>query len=56
MFVCLPTSREDQLSAATGTVMQPDQLETCAKQAAYDKVEILPIDNDFWRFYWLTLA
>jgi 2-polyprenyl-3-methyl-5-hydroxy-6-metoxy-1,4-benzoquinol methylase len=54
VFFCLPTGREDQPSAATGTVMRPDRLETYAKQAGFEKVEILPIANDFWRFYRLT--
>ena len=56
MFVCLPTGRENQLSATTGTEMRADQLETYAKRSPYDKVEILPIDIDLWRFDWLTLA
>ena len=54
VFFCLPTGREEQQSAATGTVMRVDQLEMYAKQAGYSKVEILPIENDFWRFYRLT--
>lgn len=51
VFFCLPTGREEQPSAATGTVMRADRFETYAKQAGYATVEILPIENDFWRFY-----
>ena len=51
VFFCLPTGREDQPSAATGTVMRADKFREYATSAGYSGVEILPIDNDFWRFY-----
>ncbi|MFN2491209.1 MAG: methyltransferase domain-containing protein [Actinomycetota bacterium] len=50
-FFCLPTGREDQPSAATGTVMRAGTLREYAKSAGYRSVDILPIENDFWRFY-----
>jgi SAM-dependent methyltransferase len=54
VFFCLPTGREDQPSAATGTVMRADKFRDYARTAGYKSVEVLPIDNDFWRFYRLT--
>jgi SAM-dependent methyltransferase len=51
VFFCLPTGREDQPSAATGTVMRADRFRDYATTAGYERVEVLPIENDFWRFY-----
>jgi ubiquinone/menaquinone biosynthesis C-methylase UbiE len=51
---CLPVGREDADSAATGTVMRPDTLRRYAADAGFAGLEILPIDNDFWRFYLLS--
>ena len=51
VFFCLPTGRDDQPSAATGTVMRPAKFREYALSAGYRDVEILPIENDFWRFY-----
>jgi SAM-dependent methyltransferase len=48
---CLPVGMADQPSAATGTVMRTDTLRTYAEQAGFCDVEILPIDNFFFRFY-----
>jgi 2-polyprenyl-3-methyl-5-hydroxy-6-metoxy-1,4-benzoquinol methylase len=38
-------------SAATGTVMRTDTLHHFATDAGFASVEVLPIENDFWRFY-----
>jgi hypothetical protein len=35
----------------TGTVMRPDTLRRYAREAGYADIEILPIDDDFFRFY-----
>jgi 2-polyprenyl-3-methyl-5-hydroxy-6-metoxy-1,4-benzoquinol methylase len=51
---CLPVGMAEQPSAATGTVMRPDRLREYALTAGFGDVEILPIDNEFWRFYRLT--
>jgi precorrin-6B methylase 2 len=51
---CLPVGREDEHSAATGTVMRPSTLRAYATEAGFSDVEILPIENDFWRFYRLV--
>jgi 2-polyprenyl-3-methyl-5-hydroxy-6-metoxy-1,4-benzoquinol methylase len=54
VLVCLPDGRSHDLSAATGTVMRPDTLRDYARQAGFADVEVLPIDNDLWRFYRLS--
>jgi 2-polyprenyl-3-methyl-5-hydroxy-6-metoxy-1,4-benzoquinol methylase len=48
---CLPDGRSRQPSVATGTVMRPDTLRRYAKEAGFRSVEILPIENDFFRVY-----
>jgi 2-polyprenyl-3-methyl-5-hydroxy-6-metoxy-1,4-benzoquinol methylase len=49
---CLAVARADaQDSAATGTVMRPDTLRRYAEAAGLARVEVLEIENDFWRFY-----
>lgn len=49
---CLAVGLADhEDSAATGTVMRADTLRAYARAAGFDRVEILPIENDFWRFY-----
>ena len=51
---CLPDGRSRQPSVATGTVMRPDTLRRYATEAGFGSVEILPIENDFFRFYRLA--
>lgn len=48
---CLPVGMADQPSAATGTAMRPETLREYALAAGFHDVEVLPIENDFWRFY-----
>ncbi len=48
---CLPAAMAEQPSAATGTVMRSDTLRRYASEAGFTQVEVLPIDNDFFRFY-----
>lgn len=48
---CLPVGMADQPSAETGTVMRAGTLERYAKEAGFSRVEILPIENFFFRFY-----
>ncbi len=48
---CLPVGMSEQPSAATGTVMRAETLRRYATEAGFAEVEILPIENDFWRFY-----
>lgn len=48
---CLPVGLADQPAAGTGTVMRADTLRRYAEQAGFHQVEVLPIDNFFFRFY-----
>lgn len=49
---CLPVGMaEHQPSAATGTVMRTETLRRYALEAGFREVEVLPIDNFFFRFY-----
>jgi 2-polyprenyl-3-methyl-5-hydroxy-6-metoxy-1,4-benzoquinol methylase len=41
-------------SAGTGTVMRPDTLRAYAAEAGFGRVDVLPIEHDFWRFYRLV--
>jgi SAM-dependent methyltransferase len=50
-LLCLPNALADDPSVATGTVMRPDVLRRYAAEAGYDRVEVLPIEAEFWRFY-----
>ena len=54
LFICLPDGMSHPGSAGTGTVMRPETLRSYAREAGFDDVEILPIENDFWRFYRLA--
>jgi SAM-dependent methyltransferase len=48
---CLAVGREDEHSAATGTVIRAQTVREYALAAGFAEVETLPIENDFWRFY-----
>jgi 2-polyprenyl-3-methyl-5-hydroxy-6-metoxy-1,4-benzoquinol methylase len=48
---CLPVGMADQPSAGTGTVMRPATLRGYATEAGFSEIEILPVENDMWRFY-----
>lgn len=51
ILVCLPGGMSQPPAAGTGTVMRPGVLRSYADQAGFRDVEILPIENDFFRFY-----
>jgi SAM-dependent methyltransferase len=51
---CLAVGREDEHSAATGTVIRPHTVDGYAREAGFAEVEVLPIEHDFWRFYRLS--
>jgi SAM-dependent methyltransferase len=51
---CLPDGRSRSPSVATGTVMRPETLRGYASEAGFAALEILPIENDFFRFYRLN--
>ncbi len=51
---CLPVGMAEQPSVGTGTVMRPDTLRQYAREAGFSNVEVLPIENEMWRFYRLV--
>jgi 2-polyprenyl-3-methyl-5-hydroxy-6-metoxy-1,4-benzoquinol methylase len=55
VLFCLPTGLADAPSVGTGAVMRVATLRAYAAEAGFRGVEILPIENDFWRFYRLLL-
>lgn len=48
---CLPVGMDAKTSAQTGTVLRPDTLRRYAADAGFCDIEVLPIDNFFFRFY-----
>jgi ubiquinone/menaquinone biosynthesis C-methylase UbiE len=54
VLFCLPTSREQEPSAATGTAIRASTMEAYAREAGFTRVQVLDVDNDVWRFYRLT--
>jgi 2-polyprenyl-3-methyl-5-hydroxy-6-metoxy-1,4-benzoquinol methylase len=51
VVACLPDAMGDPETAATGTVLRPATLRSYASEAGFRKVEILPIETEYWRFY-----
>ena len=51
---CLADGRAHGPSEATGTVMRPPVLESYAQRAGFERIQVLDIDNDFFRFYELV--
>jgi 2-polyprenyl-3-methyl-5-hydroxy-6-metoxy-1,4-benzoquinol methylase len=51
---CLAVGLLDADSAGTGTVMRPETVRAYASQAGFSRVDVLPIEHDFWRFYRLA--
>lgn len=50
---CLPVGMVGAGAAGTGTVMRADTVRRYATEAGFGHVEVLPIENEFWRFYLL---
>jgi hypothetical protein len=48
---CLPTQMVEQPSAALGTVLRADTVRELAAQAGFASVDVLPVENDFFRLY-----
>jgi SAM-dependent methyltransferase len=48
---CLPVGMAEQPSAGTGALMRPDTVRRYAAEAGYPRMRILPIEDDFFRFY-----
>jgi SAM-dependent methyltransferase len=51
---CLAVGMLDEDSAGTGTVIRPDTIRSYAAEAGFARVDVLPIQHDFWRFYRLV--
>lgn len=51
---CLPSAMTSPPAAGTGTVMRTPTFRRYATQAGFRDVDVLPIENDFWRFYHLV--
>jgi SAM-dependent methyltransferase len=51
---CLPVGMADQPSVGTGTVMRTGTLRRYATEAGFRDVEVLPIENELFRFYRLV--
>ncbi|WP_433507955.1 class I SAM-dependent methyltransferase [Pseudonocardia halophobica] len=54
LLCCLADGMAHEDSAGTGTVMRPDTLRRYAREAGFADLEILDIENDFFRFYRLV--
>ena len=54
IFHCLPVGMIGEDAAGTGTVMRSATVRDYAEQAGFGGFEVLPIENDFYRFYRLT--
>jgi hypothetical protein len=48
---CLPDGLSTPGSVGTGTVMRPDTVRRYATDAGFAGVDVLPIQDDFFRFY-----
>ncbi len=53
ILLCLPNVLADSPSAGTGAVMRTDVFRRYATEAGFTRVDVLPIEADFWRFYHL---
>jgi len=54
IFHCLPVGMVGEGAAGTGTVMRVDTVHRYAEDASFRTFEVLPIENDFYRFYRLV--
>jgi 2-polyprenyl-3-methyl-5-hydroxy-6-metoxy-1,4-benzoquinol methylase len=53
---CLPDGLATAGSVGTGTVMRPDTLRRYAADAGFTAVDVLPVQDEFFRFYRLRQA
>lgn len=51
VLVCLPISRVEEESAATGTAMRASTFESYATEAGYRGLNVVDISHPIWRFY-----
>jgi SAM-dependent methyltransferase len=48
---CLPTQLAEAPSAALGTALRADTVRELAAEAGFGRIDVLPVDNDFFRLY-----
>jgi len=48
---CLPATTAESGDVANGTVLRPPTLRSWAARAGFGRVDVLDIENPFWRFY-----
>jgi 2-polyprenyl-3-methyl-5-hydroxy-6-metoxy-1,4-benzoquinol methylase len=53
VFHCLPVGMVGEGAAGTGTVIRAETVKDYAERAGFSSCEVLPVENDFWRFYLL---
>jgi SAM-dependent methyltransferase len=53
LFHCLPVGMIGEGAAGTGTVIRQATVRRYAAATGFSSCEVLPIENDFWRFYLL---
>src|SRR6266545_7740632 len=53
IFHCLPVGMVGEGAAGTGTVIRSETVRRYADEAGFSSCEVMPIENDFWRFYLL---
>ena len=51
---CLPVAMAEQPSAALGTVLREGTVRQLAADAGFGSLEVLSVENDFFRFYRLA--
>ncbi|HEU4422267.1 MAG TPA: class I SAM-dependent methyltransferase [Pilimelia sp.] len=51
---CLPATMAESTAVANGTVLRAPTVRDWAHEAGFSRVEVLPIENLFWRFYRLA--
>jgi hypothetical protein len=54
VLACLPQSLAEQPSEAIGAVIRPSTMAALAERAGFTETTILPVEDDFWRFYELV--
>jgi 2-polyprenyl-3-methyl-5-hydroxy-6-metoxy-1,4-benzoquinol methylase len=48
---CLPVGMVGESPAGTGTVMRADTVRRYATEAGFSRFDVLPVENEFYRFY-----
>ena len=48
---CLPATTAESATVANGTVLRTPTLRRWAAEAGFGRVDVLDIENPFWRFY-----